>query len=39
MMMAISTLLALAVTPDGCHKIQSDMILARDVAAVIPRGL
>src|SRR5580658_1268543 len=36
MMMAIPALLALAITPDGCYKIQSDMIYARDVAAVIP---
>jgi len=36
MMMAMHVLLALAVTPEGCHKIQSDMILARDVAAVVP---
>src|SRR5580658_8585052 len=36
MMMAIPALLALAVVPDGCHKIQSDIILARDVAAVVP---
>lgn len=36
MMMAIPVLLGLAVTSDGCHKIQNDMILARDVAAVIP---
>ncbi len=35
-MMAIPVLLALALTPDGCHKIQSDMIFARDVAAVFP---
>ncbi len=36
MIAAIPILLALAVTPDGCHKIQSDTILARDIAAVIP---
>jgi flagella basal body P-ring formation protein FlgA len=36
MMMAIPAFLALAITSDGCHKIQSDMILARDVAAVVP---
>jgi flagella basal body P-ring formation protein FlgA len=36
MIAAIPTLFLLAVTPEGCHKIQSDMILARDVAAVIP---
>jgi flagella basal body P-ring formation protein FlgA len=36
MMMAIPALLALAAVPDGCHKIQSDVILARDVAAMIP---
>ncbi len=34
--MVIPALLALALTPDGCHKIQSDMIFARDVAAVFP---
>src|SRR5580658_9897288 len=34
--MVIPTLLALALTPDGCHKVQTDMILARDVAEVIP---
>jgi flagella basal body P-ring formation protein FlgA len=36
MIMAIPVLLALAVSPDGCNKIQRDMILARDVAAVVP---
>jgi flagella basal body P-ring formation protein FlgA len=36
MMMALPALLAMALTPDGCHKIQSDMIFARDVATVIP---
>jgi flagella basal body P-ring formation protein FlgA len=36
MMMAIPALLALAVNPDGCHLIQSDFIVARDVAAVVP---
>ncbi len=36
MMMAIPVLLALAIASDGCHKIQNDMILARDVAAVVP---
>src|SRR5579863_10520004 len=36
MMMAIPAFLALAIASDGCHKIQSDMILARDVAAVVP---
>src|SRR5580658_3277717 len=36
MTMALLAQLALAVTPDGCHKIQSDTILARDVAAVAP---
>lgn len=35
-MMAIPVLLALAAVPDGCHKIQTDIILARDVAAAIP---
>jgi flagella basal body P-ring formation protein FlgA len=33
---AFPALLALAVTPGGCHIIQSDMIVARDVAAVVP---
>jgi flagella basal body P-ring formation protein FlgA len=36
MMMVIPVLLAVAVSPDGCHKVQSDMIFARDVAAVVP---
>jgi flagella basal body P-ring formation protein FlgA len=36
MTMAIPALLALALTPDGCYKIQSDIIFARDVAAVVP---
>src|ERR1700733_925039 len=35
MMMAFPVLL-LAIASDGCNKIQSDMILARDVAAVVP---
>ena len=34
--MAIPALLALAAAPGGCQVIQSDMILARDVAAVVP---
>jgi flagella basal body P-ring formation protein FlgA len=36
MMMVIPALLALAVIPEGCHLIQSDIIFARDVAAVVP---
>jgi flagella basal body P-ring formation protein FlgA len=36
MIAAIPLLLAFAVSPDGCHKIQRELILARDVAAVIP---
>ncbi len=36
MMMAIPALLALAVIPEGCHLIQSDIVFARDVAAVVP---
>jgi flagella basal body P-ring formation protein FlgA len=36
MMTAIPALLTLAVTPEGCHKVQSDRIFARDVAVVMP---
>jgi flagella basal body P-ring formation protein FlgA len=36
MMTAIPVLLALVATPEGCHKIQSDMIFAKDVAEVLP---
>jgi flagella basal body P-ring formation protein FlgA len=36
MMMAIPALLALAVIPEGCHMLQSDIVFARDVAAVVP---
>jgi flagella basal body P-ring formation protein FlgA len=36
MMAVIPALLALATSPGGCQIIRSDMILARDVAAVIP---
>jgi flagella basal body P-ring formation protein FlgA len=36
MIMVIPALLALTMTPPGCHKIQSDMIFARNVAAVVP---
>jgi flagella basal body P-ring formation protein FlgA len=36
MIMAIPFLLALAITPEGCQKLPSDMIHARDVAAVVP---
>jgi flagella basal body P-ring formation protein FlgA len=36
MIAVIPLLLAVAVSPDGCHKIQKELILARDVAAVIP---
>ena len=35
-MMAAPFLFALSALPAGCHPIQSDIILARDVAAVIP---
>jgi flagella basal body P-ring formation protein FlgA len=35
MMIALPILLALS-TPPGCHAIQNEMILARDVAAVVP---
>src|SRR5580692_12323958 len=35
-MIAIPILMALALTPESCHQIQSDMIVARDVAAVFP---
>jgi flagella basal body P-ring formation protein FlgA len=34
--MVISAWLALAITPEGCNKVQSDMIFARDVAALVP---
>jgi len=36
MITAIPVLLALAVTPEGCHKVQSETIFARDVAMVMP---
>ena len=35
MMMALPLLFALS-TPPGCHGVQNEMILARDVAAVVP---
>jgi flagella basal body P-ring formation protein FlgA len=36
MMMTFPFLMALSALPAGCHTISSDVILARDVAAVIP---
>jgi len=36
MMMAFPFLMALSALPPGCHTISSDVIFARDVAAVIP---
>jgi flagella basal body P-ring formation protein FlgA len=36
MMMVIPAFFALAITPGGCHLIRSDIIFARDVAAVVP---
>jgi flagella basal body P-ring formation protein FlgA len=36
MMMALPFLMALSALPAGCHTIPSDVIFARDVAAVVP---
>src|ERR1019366_4912833 len=36
MMMAFPFLMALSALPPGCHTISSEVIFARDVAAVIP---
>src|SRR5665213_802043 len=36
MMMALPLLFALSAPPPGCRTIQTEMILARDVAAAIP---